>query len=139
MIPDLNARVMAGRAKAAAARAAESPTAQAPKPTAKPASPAGDRWPMLNDVVDYIARVMGEAELRTWIILYRDTKKNGLARTGMTDIARRSGMTRRGVVKAIAGLKARGLLEIADPGTIHGKPNTYRLKMPNLVNHGSLP
>jgi len=74
MIPDLNARVMASRAKAAAARAAELPTAQAPKPTAKPASPAGDRWQTFNGFVDVIAPRLTLAERAVWLVLFRHAR-----------------------------------------------------------------
>jgi len=89
----------------------------------------GDRWSMLNTFVDAVMRGAGDAELRVWLVLYRDAR-GSLAQAGMTDIARRAGLSRRGVVKAINALKARGLLEVTVRGTINGRPNTYRLKMP---------
>jgi len=125
MTTDLNA-VLMGKRKA---REAELPTAQAPKPTAKPASPAGDRWAMLNDVTDVVLRDLTESETKTWLVLFRDVR-NGAARAGMSDIARRCGMSRRSVIRAIDALKARGLLEVTARGTINGKPNTYRLRGP---------
>ncbi len=66
------------------------------------------------------------AELRVWLILFRDVR-DGVARTGMTDIARRAGLTRRGVVKAVAGLKRRRLIEVVARGSVNGSPNVYRV------------
>jgi DNA-binding phage protein len=107
-------------------------------PTAAPASPAhgtharrsrsakSDRWATYNQFVDSTLRDIGEAESKVWLILFRDVR-NGLARTGMSDIARRAGLSRRGVVKAIAGLKRRRLVEVITRGSVNGSPNSYRV------------
>lgn len=104
-------------------------TARAPRPPG--------RWQTLNTVVDGMIRELSEAELRVWLILFREVR-DGLARAGMTDIARRAGMSRRGVVKAVKGLKKRGMLEVTMRGTVNGNPNTYRVSGAALVNGGSL-
>ena len=98
--------------------------------TIKPASKQsgqGDRWATLNAFVDGVMGRCTEAEVRVWLLLYREVKPGGQARVGMTDIARRTGMTRRGVVNAINGLKRRRLIEVVTRGTINGSPNSYRL------------
>ena len=86
----------------------------------------GDRWAAYNAFVDTTLGGLGEAELRVWLILFRDVR-DGVARTGMTDIARRAGLTRRGVVKAVAGLKRRRLVEVVARGSVNGSPNVYRV------------
>lgn len=97
------------------------------KSSGKPATGRhGHRWAAYNAFVDATLGGLGEAELRVWLILFRDVR-DGVARTGMTDIARRAGLTRRGVVKAIAGLKRRRLVERVTRGTVNGNPNTYRV------------
>ena len=91
----------------------------------------GDRWAAYNGFVDYTLRELSEAELRVWLILFRDVR-DGLARAGMSDIARRAGLSRRGVVKAVAGLKHRRLIEVVVRGSVNGSTNAYRV-------HGSRP
>jgi hypothetical protein len=120
---DLAARA---RQRLAAARPEAAPQTR-PKNSTK--GKGADRWAMLNTFVDAVMRDAGDAELRVWLVLYRDARGT-LAQAGMTDIARRAGLTRRGVVKAINALKIRGLLEVTVRGTINGRPNTYRLKAP---------
>lgn len=88
---------------------------------------SGDRWATLNTFVDAVLADATEAEVRVWLVLYRDVKQGGLARVGMTDIARRAGLTRRAVVNAIAALKARQAVEVVTRGSINGTPNAYRL------------
>jgi DNA-binding transcriptional regulator LsrR (DeoR family) len=73
-----------------------------------------------------------------WLILFRDVR-DGLARAGMSDIARRAGLSRRGVVKAIDGLKKRRMIEVAVRGSVNGSTNAYRIYGTALVNRGSLP
>jgi hypothetical protein len=107
------------------------------KAGARTAGEAG-RWAMLNEFIDTTIRTIGEAEGRVWLVLFRDVR-GGLARTGMTDIATRTGMTRRAVVKAIASLKRCGLVEVATRGSVNGSTNSYRIHAaPNLGNGGSL-
>ena len=98
----------------------------------------GDRWAAFNQFVDGSLRDTSEAELRVWLVLFRDVR-NGLARTGMTDIAKRAGLSRRGVVKAVAGLKRRRLIEVVARGSVNGSPNVYRVHGTDLVNRHSLP
>jgi len=85
------------------------------------------RWATLNTFVDAELADATEAEVRVWLVLYRDVKPGGLARVGMTDIARRAGLTRRAVVNAISSLKTRQLIEVVVRGSINGSPNAYRL------------
>jgi hypothetical protein len=122
--------------QAAGAAGGPLPRAARKRAAARPSRPPG-RWQTLNTVVDGTMRDLSEAELRVWLILFREVR-DGLARAGMTDIARRAGMSRRGVVKAVKGLKKRGMLEVATRGTVNGSPNTYRVSGAALVNGGSL-
>jgi len=120
---DIGANVAANRAKVLASRTANNRTAN---PASKQRG-QGDRWATLNTFVDGVMGRCTEAELRVWLVLYREVKPGGQARVGMTDIARRTGMTRRGVVNAVNGLKRRGLIEVVTRGSINGSPNSYRL------------
>jgi hypothetical protein len=96
----------------------------------KSTSPAkSDRWAMLNTMVDMAIRDLTAAEIKVWLVLFRDVR-NGLARTSMADIARRAGLEPRSAKRAMRSLEARRLVKIVAHGTIDGKPNTYQLKMP---------
>jgi CRP-like cAMP-binding protein len=113
-----------------AADALERNAGVTPQTSSKPVPPAkGGRYAPLNGVVDVVLRDMGEAELRVWIVLFRDVR-GGVARTGMSDIARRAGIARRSVVRAIERLKARGLVTVKSRGSIDGRPNVYQLTTP---------
>jgi hypothetical protein len=103
--------------------------ATAAKPTATTAKPKGDRWAILNGIVDVSLRDLTDAETKVWLVLYRDVR-GGVARTGMSDIARRAGLERRSVVRAIERLKARGIVTRKARGTIDGRPNVYQLRSP---------
>ena len=48
--------------------------------------------------------LLTRAEAAVWFILYRDTKPDGTARTGQTDLARRAGCNVRSVGRALARL-----------------------------------
>lgn len=49
----------------------------------------GNRFGVLNAFLDMTAGALTRAELLTWLILYRDTKADGTARTSQADLARR--------------------------------------------------
>ena len=86
------------------------------------------RFATLNAFVDATLAELTGAETKVWLTLFRDTKAEGTARTGQADIARRAGLTVRGVRKAIQKLKAKGLLEIAYRGRLNQGPSCYRLR-----------
>lgn len=120
------ARLAARRAADASERDGAAP---AGRPIPRKGKPDAARWAKLNATVDVRLRDLGDAELRAWLVLFRD-ERGGVARAGMGDIARRAGLSRRAVVKAIGRLKDRGLVEITARGTVGGLPNTYRLTIP---------
>jgi CRP-like cAMP-binding protein len=86
------------------------------------------RFATLNAFVDATLAELTGAETKVWLTLFRDTKAEGTARTGQADIARRAGLTVRGVRKAIQKLKAKGLLEIAYRGRLNQGPSCYRIR-----------
>ena len=90
---------------------------------------AGGRWSMLNGFIDGIAGTLTPAAALTWLVLFRDTKRNGLARTGQADIGRRIGITPRGVRKALAELRAAGLLAVIHRGGIGRGLSAYRVQL----------
>ena len=83
-----------------------------------------DRFATLNAFVDLSLRELRRPEIAVWLILYRDTR-NGTARTGQSDIARRAGISERTVRRSIGRLKGAGLLRIVKRGGPNAGPSTY--------------
>lgn len=84
-----------------------------------------DRFAVLNAFVDCTMADLSRAESLVWLVLYRDTKPDGTARTGAADVARRIGTTRRAVVNALAKLRRRGLLRVVFKGGLNRGPSRY--------------
>ena len=98
-----------------------------PTPAAKPKRRAG-RFAVLNAFADCALADLTGAEVKTWLILFRDAKAaTGTARTGQTDIARRAGLSVRGVQYAIGKLQAKGMIRVVRRGRLNGGPSAYRL------------
>lgn len=99
----------------------------APPPSMKPGrgrSRSG-RFPDLNAFVDVSMSGLTGSELKVWLVLFRDTKADGTARTGQADIARRSGLSTRSVKSAIAELKQKGFIDIRRLGRLNSGPSVY--------------
>jgi hypothetical protein len=86
-----------------------------------------DRFKVLNDFVDIAMRELSDSALRAWFVLYRDTKPNGLAKTGLTDLARRAGFSHSTAKRAVRELIGRGLAEPVLRGRKGTGPSTYRV------------
>jgi hypothetical protein len=117
------------QAERAAARQAAARQAARPTPAAKPKHRTrSERFAALNAFVDFgIADAkLTPAEALVWLVLFRDTKANGLARTGQADIARRAGLSVRGVKKAIRALNAKGMVHVLNRGRLNVGPSIYR-------------
>ena len=103
---------------------------QPPPPTkkAKGGSPRrGERFAVLNTFTDLTLRDLSGAEVKVWLILFRDTKKTGTARTGQADIGRRAGIGVRTVRRTLTKLAATGLVEVVRRGKLNGGPSIYRV------------
>ena len=70
------------------------------------------RFAVLNGFVDGVMGTLPRAAALVWVTLYRDTKPDGLARTAVSDLARRVGVDRCTVIRATRLLADRGLLEV---------------------------
>jgi biotin operon repressor len=87
----------------------------------------GERFAILNAFADVSLAMLTGAEVKVWLILFRDTKAaTGTARTGQVDIARRAGLSSRAVKGAVRSLKAKGLLTVVRRGRLNAGPSTYR-------------
>jgi CRP-like cAMP-binding protein len=87
----------------------------------------GDRFAVVNAFVDFTLAELTRNEIAAWLVLYRDTKPDGTARTSQADLARRAGTSDRTVRRALDGLKRRGLLKVAYRGGIGRGASVYRV------------
>jgi hypothetical protein len=88
----------------------------------------GDRFGVLNAFVDFTMKELSRSEALVWLVLFRDTKRDGLARTSQADLARRAGMNDRTVRRAIDRLQERGLLDVVQRGGLRRGPSSYRVR-----------
>ena len=86
------------------------------------------RWGHLNGFVDVTLRDLTPSEVRVWLVLFRDTKPDGTARTGQTDIADRAGLSVRMVKKAMKKLRERDIVKVLRRGRLNGGPSTYKVR-----------
>jgi hypothetical protein len=88
---------------------------------------AGDRFAVLNNFVDFTAGTLTRAEVLVWLVLYRDTKRDGTARTSEADMARRAGLHVGTALRAVKGLRRRRLLTVVCKGNLRRGPSVYRV------------
>ena len=86
------------------------------------------RFAVLNGFVDGVMGTLPRAAALSWLCLYRDTKPDGLARTAVADLARRVGVDRSTVLRALPLLVERGLLEVVRRGGLGRGVSVYRVK-----------
>ena len=87
----------------------------------------GGRFAVLNAFVDGTMATLKPSERAVWLVLFRDTKRDGTARTSERDIARRAGCCVRMVRYGLAALARRGLLRIVRRGRLQTGPSSYRV------------
>jgi hypothetical protein len=87
---------------------------------------AGERFAVLNAFTDLSLAGLTRAEIAVWLVLFRDTR-DGSARTGLTDIARRAGCHRSTAFRALRRLERRGLLTVIHRGGLGRGPSRYQV------------
>jgi hypothetical protein len=87
----------------------------------------GDRFAVVNAFVDFTAGTLTRAEVLVWLVLWRDTKRDGTARTSQADLARRAGVNLKTVKRAVAGLRRRRLVTVVSRGNLRRGPSVYRV------------
>jgi hypothetical protein len=102
----------------------------------KPARSVHGRFTEINEFIDYTLAHLTPSAVAVWLILWRDTKPNGLARTGQADLARRAGVTDRTVREALAELIKSGLVKVVRKGRVGIGPSTYRVRGVNPDSAG---
>jgi hypothetical protein len=88
----------------------------------------GERFQTINAFVDFTLATLTPAECKTWVILWRDTKPNGLAETSQADLARRAGISDRAVRSAVKLLESKGLLKVVKRGGLRKGVSVYQVK-----------
>ncbi|MBI2433928.1 MAG: GntR family transcriptional regulator, partial [Candidatus Hydrogenedentes bacterium] len=81
---------------------------------------------MLNAFVDHTLATLLPSDAAVWLVLYRDTT-NGIARTAQADIARRAGVSRRTVARALIRLGVLGLVQVVRRGGLNRGLSSYRV------------
>ena len=102
----------------------QSPPLQRRKPKSKRTT--GDRFKLLNMFIDFTLRGLSRNEITVWMILYRDAK-DGVSRTSIADLARRSGASTRNTQRAVANLKSKKLLHVVYRGGLRRGVSVYRV------------
>lgn len=97
------------------------------KPAARQRRGRSERFATLNAFVDMGMADLTGAEAKIWLILFRDTKDTGTARTGQADMARRAGICQSAAKKAIRSLLAKGFLRVVHRGRLNVGPSVYRV------------
>jgi DNA-binding MarR family transcriptional regulator len=85
------------------------------------------RFEILNAFVDGGMAGLSRAELAIWLTVYRDTKRDGTARTSLDDLARRGGMDRQTASRAVGRLARRKMLQVLRRGGLNSGPSVYRV------------
>jgi hypothetical protein len=85
------------------------------------------RFETFNAFVDSGMADLSRAELAVWLILFRDTKRDGTARASLDDLARRGGMNRQTASRAVGRLARHKMLQILRRGGLNSGPSTYRV------------
>ncbi|MFO0842091.1 MAG: helix-turn-helix domain-containing protein [Gemmataceae bacterium] len=105
-----------------------------PASAAKPKRRArSERFAALNAFTDFSLADLTGAEAKVWLILFRDTKGTGTARTGQADVARRAGIDARSVRRALASLEERGMVHVLHRGGLRLGPSVYRVRPTGAV------
>lgn len=102
------------------------PSVRAPAPPAKPnRRTRSERFAVLNAFVDMGMADLTGAETKVWLILFRDTKGTGTARTAQADLARRAGLSVRSVKLALRSLTAKGMVRLVHRGRLNVGPSVH--------------
>ncbi len=88
---------------------------------------AAGRFGMLNCFVDSSARMVSTTAQACWLVLFRETKQDGLATVSHQQIAECIGMDRKTATRALQRLEATGLLTVVRRGGLRRGPGTYRI------------
>jgi hypothetical protein len=94
---------------------------------AKGKGASAGRFKVINTFADFSLAGLDRAEIAVWLLLWRDTKPDGLARTSQTDLARRAGTSDRTARRAVNSLRRAGLLTVVYQGGLRRGASVYRV------------
>lgn len=104
------------------------PTAKAPNGKQGKKNPhSAGRFQTMNEFVDYSARLVDTTAQAVWLVLFRETKPNGIACVSHSQIAERIGSCRRTVVRATQHLEDAKLVTVVHRGGLTGGTSAYRV------------
>jgi hypothetical protein len=106
---------------------------KAPKPKPQAVADGGARWATFNAFMDACLKHLSPVEANVWMLLFRDTKPDGMARTSSRNLAQRSGCSLRAVTHAMKLLKKAALVKVVTASTNRGSPSIFIVtKRPEL-------
>jgi len=86
------------------------------------------RFQVLNQFVDESAKEFNTTAVAVWLVLWRETKPDGLAKVSFNQIGERLGISRRSVMRSVSLLVEAKLVKVVSRGTATGHmPSTYRV------------
>jgi len=88
------------------------------------------RWNELNTFIDITMRDLTPAQTAVWLTLFRDERKS-VSKSAQTDIAKRCGLSRESVSRAIVELERRGLVQTIRQGGLNRGFSWYRVRALN--------
>lgn len=109
------------------ARPTNKPTRKPPKagkPKGKRRKTAG-RFDVINAFADFTLAKLDRADIAVWLLLWRDTKPNGVAVVSQADLARRAGTSTRTVERALGKLRDLGLVKMVRRGAVGRGASAY--------------
>lgn len=86
-----------------------------------------DRFKTLNAFVDTTLRELPPRQALAWLVLYRDTKPDGFAGTGFSDLATRMGCSPSTAKRVVKSLRQRRLVKLVRRGAPGRGPNVYKV------------
>lgn len=127
----------------ASAQGSPAATAAERQPRSRRGYPGRDRRPqdrfrVLNAFVDEQMCSVSPNAAKAWFVLYRDTKPDGLARTGLSDMAARMGCSVSTAKRAVRELRKRNLVTPVRKGAPGRGPNVYSVNATADPARGSL-
>jgi hypothetical protein len=105
----------------------QAPTSKADRESKPKGKPVGERFKTINVFADFSLAQLTRAEIAVWLLLWRDTR-DGIARTGTSDLARRAGCNRCTVFRALRRLEQMGLVQAAHRGGLGKGLSRYRVR-----------
>jgi DNA-binding transcriptional ArsR family regulator len=104
------------------------PASREPQRSGKPAGKVAGRFGVLNGFVDRGAKLVDTTAQACWLVLFRETQRDGLATVSHSRIAQCIGVDRKTVTRAVRRLTDAGLVTIKRHGGWGRGPSTYRVR-----------